>query len=248
MTSSTKAALLACGIGICVLLFLGFVNMSNQQNSIPAASEYFTQKAFITIENKLPDQSTDGLTPSILRAVYTGIQAADFENVSATTGRYRVVGNDVALDPTPEGTTNQVWISNLGMAQLLENIGKRLSLPILTEPDVDQILLKIDESNFVNTPPQRATLEGTYVCLPHRNTSGPQTLECAFGIKATDSHHYALDTNTLQPRDALDKIQVNDTIKVSGLLVPVQQLSNDQWQRYAIRGIMNVTELEKLTQ
>ncbi len=247
MTSSTKAALLACGIGICALLFLGFVNMSQQQNTLPAASEYFTQKAFIAIENQLPDQSTDGLTPSVLRAVYTGIQAADFDNVSATTGHYRVVGNDVALDPTPDGITNQVWISNLGMAQLLENIGKRLSLPILTESDVDQILLKIDESSFVNTPPQRATLEGTYVCLPHRNTSGPQTLECAFGIKATDNHHYALDTNTLQPRDVLEKIQVNDTIKVSGLLVPVQQLSSDHWQRYNIRGIMSVTELEKLT-
>lgn len=247
MTSSTKAALLACGIGICVLLFLGFVNMSQQQNTLPAASEYFTQKAFIAIENKLPNQSTDGLTPSILRAVYPGIQTTDFDNVSATTGSYRVVGGDVVLNNAPNGTPNEVWISNLGMAQLLDNIGKRLSLPVLTEPDVDQVLQRINDDSFVNNPPKRTTLEGTYVCLPHRNTSGPQTLECALGIKATDGHHYALDTNTLQPRDVLDKIQVNQTIKATGLLVPVQQLSSDHWQRYNIRGIMSVTELEQLT-
>jgi hypothetical protein len=30
--------------------------------------------------------------------------------------------------------------------------------------------------------PKRITVEGIWECLPHKNSSGPQTMECAFGI------------------------------------------------------------------
>lgn len=36
------------------------------------------------------------------------------------------------------------------------------------------------------------TLSGEFVCLPHRNTSGPQTMECAFGLKTPEGMYYAL--------------------------------------------------------
>lgn len=35
-------------------------------------------------------------------------------------------------------------------------------------------------------------VSGTMICLPHKNTSGPQTLECAFGLKGDDGKNYAL--------------------------------------------------------
>lgn len=36
------------------------------------------------------------------------------------------------------------------------------------------------------------SLRGTSVCLPHLDTSGPQTMECAIGLKTEDGTYYAL--------------------------------------------------------
>ena len=36
------------------------------------------------------------------------------------------------------------------------------------------------------------TISGEMICLPHRNTSGPQTMECAFGLKGEDGNNYGL--------------------------------------------------------
>lgn len=36
------------------------------------------------------------------------------------------------------------------------------------------------------------TISGIMICLPHKNTSGPQTLECAFGLKGDDGNNYGL--------------------------------------------------------
>ncbi len=36
------------------------------------------------------------------------------------------------------------------------------------------------------------TVTGEVVCLPHKDTSGPQTLECAIGIKDDRGTYYAL--------------------------------------------------------
>lgn len=38
----------------------------------------------------------------------------------------------------------------------------------------------------------KVTVAGTTICLPHKNNSGPQTLECALGIEADDGNNYAL--------------------------------------------------------
>jgi len=43
--------------------------------------------------------------------------------------------------------------------------------------------------------PQQITITGTWECLPQKNTSGPQTDECAFGIaKDASDGHVAIDT------------------------------------------------------
>lgn len=47
--------------------------------------------------------------------------------------------------------------------------------------------------NNANIPEEGTiTLQGTVVCLPHRDTSGPQTLECAYGLRDDDNNHYGL--------------------------------------------------------
>lgn len=37
------------------------------------------------------------------------------------------------------------------------------------------------------------TVEGEIVCLPHRNKSGPQTLECAMGLMDSEDNYYGLE-------------------------------------------------------
>ncbi len=96
----------------------------------------------------------------------------------------------------------------------------------------------------INAPPKRATLTGTYECIPHKNPGDAQTLECSFGIKAENGQHYALNLADIDA--AHMNTEMNTRIKVSGLLVPVEQLSSDHWQIYDIKGIMKVDAFEKL--
>src|SRR5688572_24598229 len=51
------------------------------------------------------------------------------------------------------------------------------------------------QGNVTNIVPYKGTLTGEYVCLPHKDTRGPQTLECAFGLKTDSGEYYALDFN-----------------------------------------------------
>lgn len=91
-----------------------------------------------------------------------------------------------------------------------------------------------------NAMPFEATLEGLYICLPHKNSSGPQTLECALGIKTDEGIYYALDMSGLMNSGAGIKTATGTRIRVAGTLVPIAAISSDQWQKYDIQGIMHV--------
>jgi hypothetical protein len=95
--------------------------------------------------------------------------------------------------------------------------------------------------------PERATLTGVYTCLPHRNTNGPQTLECALGIKTDNGAYYALNAMLLSSTDVWNTLQTGERIRIEGPLVPVEQLSTDIWQKYNIKGIMNVTSVQRVS-
>ncbi len=86
----------------------------------------------------------------------------------------------------------------------------------------------------------QATLTGEYVCLPHTDTSGPQTLECALGLKTDAGEYYALDFN-LMPT-AMAELATGDRISANGTITPVALLSSDHWQQYPIEGIFSVTD------
>lgn len=93
--------------------------------------------------------------------------------------------------------------------------------------------------------PQRASLSGIYVCLPHKDTTGPQTDECASGLKTDDGTYYALDfalSSQLAPQ-----LSVGDRISANGVVTLVERLSTDMWRKYPIKGIFSVTDsLKKL--
>jgi hypothetical protein len=90
--------------------------------------------------------------------------------------------------------------------------------------------------------PARTTITGTYECLPHRDTTGPQTMECAFGIRDANGKHYALNTQLMASSDWMS-MPTGTAIIVEGVLVPVEQLNSDQWQRYDIVGIISATSI-----
>lgn len=93
--------------------------------------------------------------------------------------------------------------------------------------------------------PNEVEIRGQHVCLPHKNTRGVQTLECAIGIKSDEGNFYALELSGL-PSDVTRSFGANKNIFVKGLLVPVELLSTDHWQKYDMKGIVQVKSLEVL--
>lgn len=91
--------------------------------------------------------------------------------------------------------------------------------------------------NAVQASPHQTTLEGEIICLPHRDTTGPQTLECAIGLQ-TNQGNYALDTN--QTPELMTNLITGNHFKAEGLLTPIEYLSSDHWQKYNVQGIFSV--------
>lgn len=89
--------------------------------------------------------------------------------------------------------------------------------------------------------PQPVTLSGTMECLPHLNTDGPQTEECAFGLKTDDGVHYAV--NFGESADAAALFQGGAHITAEGFVVIKEALSSDQWAKYDMKGIFTITKM-----
>lgn len=89
--------------------------------------------------------------------------------------------------------------------------------------------------------PQEMTLSGTYICLPHLDTSGPQTEECAFGLKTDDGVYYAV--NFGQSAGAMEQFQSGAHITAEGFIVLKEALSTDQWAKYNMKGIFTITRM-----
>lgn len=94
--------------------------------------------------------------------------------------------------------------------------------------------------------PARATIVGTYTCLPHRDSSGPQTMECAFGVREEGSGlHFAVNTQLMSSTVWMD-IPTGERMRIEGVVTPIENLSTDHWQKYDIVGIIEATMIEKL--
>jgi hypothetical protein len=87
----------------------------------------------------------------------------------------------------------------------------------------------------------QTSFTGEFVCLPHKNTDGPQTMECAFGLKADDGNYFALDFST--STDPMNQ-PMNTPITVKGPVTPIEAISSNLGQIYNIRGIIRVEAIE----
>lgn len=89
--------------------------------------------------------------------------------------------------------------------------------------------------------PKNVTLTGTYTCLPHKDTSGPQTEECAFGFKTDDGLYYAVNFGA--SASAMEQFQTGAHVIADGFVVIREALSSDHWAKYNMEGIFTVTKV-----
>ncbi|HEY0948237.1 MAG TPA: copper resistance protein NlpE [Candidatus Paceibacterota bacterium] len=93
--------------------------------------------------------------------------------------------------------------------------------------------------------PNPATLAGTIICLPHKDTTGPQTKECAQGLRTDDGSNYALDLALLSDEERMTA-SGDARIEVTGTLVPIEILSSDWWMKYDVKGVVSVESIRAL--
>lgn len=97
-----------------------------------------------------------------------------------------------------------------------------------------------DPSEGVNPGP--LTVSGQIVCLPHKNTSGPQTLECAMGLKSEDGRYYGLRYQDQKPLGDTS-LSTETRVTVHGT---VAKPTDDE--KYDVAGNISVDQINRLNQ
>ncbi|HSE29480.1 MAG TPA: hypothetical protein VLA77_02765 [Candidatus Saccharimonadales bacterium] len=105
---------------------------------------------------------------------------------------------------------------------------------ILLSATLIAIIALINVTGFNKPEPQSSiSINGEIVCLPHKNSGGPTTLECAFGLLADDGRYYGLrnyDATTYT---------TSDQVRVQGILKP------ETSEVYDISGIIEVVQIDQ---
>lgn len=151
------------------------------------------------------------------------------EVVPESTDTYRVEGNIIELTSADK---------------LMEPFGVQPVTLILKRSEVSWIITDAVKGAYSELP-QRISVVGFWECLPYKNTSGPQTLECAQGIAIDQSDgHYAINT-MLMSQSPID-FPSGTKVRVEGIMTPANQLSTDMWQKYDIDGIISATAIQRV--
>lgn len=64
---------------------------------------------------------------------------------------------------------------------------------------------------------ESVTIKGTILCLPHKDTTGPQTMECAYGLKDEAGTYYALNDSNSGYKN-ISGVPMNERVEVTGTL------------------------------
>lgn len=94
-----------------------------------------------------------------------------------------------------------------------------------------------DNSNSPAVGPTK--IQGQIVCLPHRDTSGPQTLECAFGLKDDEGRYFALRDSDPTYKN-ISGVGTNVRVEVEGNFTPQE---DSKYQSIGIIEVLSVTEI-----
>lgn len=85
-----------------------------------------------------------------------------------------------------------------------------------------------------------STVTGNFSCLPLKDGTIPEE-DCALGVRSHDGSYYALDISRIQ--DANTDLKAEDTIAVTGFLLPQTQVAGSEWVSYNVIGIIKVNTL-----
>ena len=86
--------------------------------------------------------------------------------------------------------------------------------------------------------PRQITVTGKVICLPHKDTSGPQTMECAFGIKDIAGTNYALRDPEMK---YVTNLQMDTDTTISGMLDTSS--ATDPQQKYDVAGTIEISNV-----
>jgi hypothetical protein len=86
--------------------------------------------------------------------------------------------------------------------------------------------------------PGDVTITGTILCLPHKDTSGPQTMECAYGLKDEAGNYYGLGDSDTGYKN-ISNAPMNTQVKVSGTL------KKETSTVYPTIGTIEVTRIDR---
>ncbi len=107
-----------------------------------------------------------------------------------------------------------------------ETLDGKMFVRNLPEEEISNII------SFIN-------VEGTITCLSHWDTSGPQTMECAFGLESHEGDYYVLrDLNPLNP--VIFDFPTGSEVEIKGMFTPGSH------ERYQSIGVIDVEEIREL--
>jgi hypothetical protein len=82
------------------------------------------------------------------------------------------------------------------------------------------------------------SIKGVVLCLPHKDTSGPQTLECAFGLKDENGRYYGLKDSDPGYKN-VGNLPMNEPVEVTG------SLKKETSTTYPTVGTIEVTKITR---
>jgi hypothetical protein len=87
-------------------------------------------------------------------------------------------------------------------------------------------------------PPGPISISGMVTCLPHKETRGPQTLECAFGFQDTQGLYYGLRDS--DPGYAtVGGAPMNTPVRIEGIFTPQ---TDTRYQSVGIIDVFSIVE------
>jgi hypothetical protein len=84
-----------------------------------------------------------------------------------------------------------------------------------------------------------STITGNFSCLPYKE--GVAGTDCSLGVRAQDGSYYALDISRIQ--DANTDLKVEDTVAVTGFVLPQSAVAGSIWEDFDVAGIIKVNTL-----
>jgi hypothetical protein len=81
-------------------------------------------------------------------------------------------------------------------------------------------------------------MKGVALCLPHKDTSGPQTLECAIGLKDEKGNYYGLKDSDPGYKN-ISSLPMNQQVQVNG------SFKKEMSSMYPTIGTIEVTKITR---